>query len=140
MIKGFFAGAAALVMMLLSNGSALANACKTVRPAWSGETVGLIGEAFNLVFSSGGIVLIIMMILAFRFRHLWFSIIIASCAFLLAFMNFYAWRNPVGIDVDARQEGCIGEPTLAIAVFIFLGILILLAQFFGSPLMKKSEG
>lgn len=115
-----------------------AGVCETVRPNWGGAQTGMFGEALNLVFSPGGIVLLIMVVLSVRFRNPWFSAAIAACAGALAFMNYYAWIHPLGIDVEARREGCIGEPELAIAVFILLGLFTLGWQFLGGKRQASS--
>ncbi|MBA4781824.1 MAG: hypothetical protein H2045_01210 [Rhizobiales bacterium] len=120
-----------VMALCVAETAAFANVCTELRPGWSGEANGLVGEAFNLVFSPGGVVLLIMVALAMRLRNLWFSVVISACAALLAAINVYTRFNPVGIDVEGRREGCIGEPGLAIAIFVLLAVATLCWQFFG---------
>ncbi|MEO1066837.1 MAG: hypothetical protein AAFW47_05595 [Pseudomonadota bacterium] len=112
--------------------SALASACKQVRPSWRAEdgAVSMIGEASYLILSPGGIVVVALVVLAARFRKPTFSLVIAAAAAVPAFLNYYVTLNPVGIDVTAREEGCIGDPTLGIAFFAMLAIVPLITQFF----------
>ena len=112
---------------------AFANVCTQVRPGWdpSGGPMSLIGEASYLIFSPGGIMLLLMTPLAMRFQKFWFSVVIATSALLVAGLRYYQTIQPVGIDVDAIKEGCIGEPWLGITFMILLAAIIMGWFFFG---------
>jgi len=113
---------AALVALI--PGSALAEVCDKARPDWNGVPVTALGEAVTLMFSPMGLSLLISTLAALRFRSQWGGV--AAVVGWTAFATLLTMADPTGFRPEAMAEGCIGSPTLfiALAAAISVGTII----------------
>lgn len=112
-----------LIVAILPSTS-LAEVCETERPGWDGTPVTAVGEAVNLFLSPAGLILLIVSLIALRFRNQWIGLV----AILLwtGFMTLVTMADPTGMRAPAMAEGCVGSPTLFIvaAAAICVGIVL----------------
>lgn len=127
-----FTMAIASVALFALGDEAWADVCRQVRPGWSPEDgpVSMLGEAVTLLFSGGSLFLLLASALATKTRNFWFSTVVAGGWFIIAGVHYFITQNPVGIDVEARLQGCIGSPAIGIFLFFVFGVAMLAWQFF----------
>ncbi|WP_299208570.1 hypothetical protein [uncultured Tateyamaria sp.] len=104
--------------------AAMAEVCDKERPGWDGMPVGMIGEAINLFLSPAGVALLLLSLVALRFRHQWIGL--AAVILWTVFITIVTMADPTGVRGLAMVEGCIGPPTLFIAAVaaICVGIVL----------------
>lgn len=103
---------------------ALAEVCDKERPHWDGAPVGMIGEAVNLFLSPAGVALLLLSLVALRFRHQWIGLL--AVILWTLFVTVITMADPTGIRELAMAEGCVGPPTLFIVAVaaICVGIVL----------------
>ncbi len=114
-----------LILSLLPT-SALAEVCDKVRPNWEpGTPVTAFGEMVALMGTPPSLILLLATAFVLRFRHKWGGLIVV--------VLWTAWISVVSLlggrdemRVAASAEGCIGSPTLFIAVVAAICIATIL--------------
>ena len=111
-------------------------ACASFRPDWDGGTVSALSEALLLVQTPAALVLLLASALVLRFRSAWGALaVFVGWSLLVSAFTFF---DPTGgVRNAAMEEGCVGSPTLFIAVA--LGISVGLILYTGQP-EKREEG
>ncbi|KIC51889.1 hypothetical protein [Tateyamaria sp. ANG-S1] len=101
-----------------------AEVCDKARPGWDGQAVGMVGEAVSLFLSPAGIALLLISLIALRFRHQWIGL--AAVILWTVFITVVTMADPTGVRPQAMVEGCIGPPTLFIVAVaaICVGIVL----------------
>ncbi|MEM8654668.1 MAG: hypothetical protein AAGF36_07965 [Pseudomonadota bacterium] len=104
--------------------AAWAEVCDKARPGWDGETVGMVGEAANLFLSPAGLALLLLSLIALRFRHQWIGL--AAVILWTVFITAVTMADPTALRPQAMAEGCVGPPTLFIVAVaaICVGIVL----------------
>lgn len=104
--------------------AAWAEVCDKERPDWDGTRVGIVGEAINLFLSPAGIALLLLSVIALRFRHQWIGL--AAVILWTVFITVVTMADPTGLRPQAMAEGCVGPPTLFIVAVaaICVGIVL----------------
>ena len=115
---------AALSLLLLLPSAAWAEVCDKARPGWDGTQATALGEAISLFTSPAGLVLLLLSTIALRFRHQWLGL--AVVILWTVFITMVTMADPTGIRADAMIEGCIGQPTLFIALSAAICVAIVL--------------
>ena len=117
-------GKAAAWLLACLPGSAWAEVCVTQRPGWYGQPVGVIVEAVYLFLSPAGIALLLLSVIALRFRHQWVGL--AAVILWTVFITVVTMADPTGLRPQAMAEGCVGAPTLFIVAVaaICVGIVL----------------
>jgi len=96
-------------------GAAWAEVCAEARPDWNGVPVSALGEAVTLLLSPMGLFLLVSTAFALRFRSQWGGV--AVTVGWTAFATLLTMADPTGgVREAAMAEGCIGAPTLFIAI------------------------
>ncbi|MEO9684727.1 MAG: hypothetical protein ABJR46_03055 [Tateyamaria sp.] len=95
-------------------GAAWAEICDKERPNWDGTDVTAIGEAFTLFTTPVALVVLAFTIIALRFRNQWMGL--GAVLGWTGFIALITTADPTGTRNLAIAEGCIGSPTLFIAV------------------------
>lgn len=114
-----------VAVLLLLPGAARAEVCDKERPDWNGVPVTALGEAVTLLFSPIGLFLLISTVAALRFRAQWGGVVVTVG--WTSFATLLTMGDPTGgVRKAAISEGCIGSPTLfiAIAAAISVGTII----------------
>ena len=103
---------------------ARADVCQTQRPDWDGVPVTALGEALGLLLSAAGLVLLCLSLAALRFRNQWIGL--ATILLWTVFFSVLTMADPTGVRALAQAEGCIGPPSLFIALgaAICVGIVL----------------
>ncbi|WP_415921957.1 hypothetical protein [Tateyamaria sp. SN6-1] len=119
MMRGYLSSVCAL-----TPGAAWAQACATARPGWDGAPANALTEAVALFTSPAGIFLLVLSVVALRFRHQWVGL--AAVLLWTVFITAVTMADPTGQRADAVIEGCVGAPTLFIVVVaaICVGIVL----------------
>ncbi|MEM6375246.1 MAG: hypothetical protein AAF686_03345 [Pseudomonadota bacterium] len=116
--------------ILVLAGPADAAVCQDFRPDWNGETVGAWDEMLALLSMPISLILLIATAFAIRFRSPWLALcVFVGWSFAVASVTFF---DPTGgIRANAALEGCVGSPSLYIAVVLSLcaGMMIYLNKF-----------
>ncbi|MEO0937762.1 MAG: hypothetical protein AAFY38_06375 [Pseudomonadota bacterium] len=110
---------------MLLPGAAWAEVCDKQRPDWNGVPVTAFGEAVTLLFSPIGLFLLISTVAALRFRSQWGGVAVTvGWTFFVTALTL--WDPTGGVRDAAMREGCIGAPTLfiALAAAISVGTII----------------
>lgn len=122
-------------------GAAWADVCDKVRPLWTpGAQATAWGEMIALMGTPPSLVLLVLSALAVRFRHEWGALVVVllwtGWVSLLVFYN-----SGDDIQVAALQEGCVGSPTLfiAVAAAICIGMILYVAPPFGRDPNSENE-
>ena len=112
------------LILALTPGAAWAEVCDTQRPSWDGLPVGSVTEAFNLFTSPAGMGLLVLSLIALRFRQQWIGL--GAVLLWTVWITMITMADPTGLRADAVAEGCIGPPTLFIlaAAAICVGIVL----------------
>ena len=86
--------------------------------------LGTVGEAINLFLSPAGIALLLLSVIALRFRHQWIGL--AAVILWTVFITVVTMADPTGLRPQAMAEGCVGPPTLFIVAVaaICVGIVL----------------
>ena len=122
-------------MALVWPTSALAQACEQTRPDWDGTPANAITEALFLASSLPSVVLIVATALALRFRSKWGGLAVVSGWSILISLRVFD-RDLAGIRQMATIEGCIGSPTLFIALVTAICIGTIL---YTAPMDRRSN-
>lgn len=93
---------------------ALADTCALQRPNWDGAPVSAIDEALQLTSSPITVILIAITLLVVRFRSQWGGVAVVVLWTVL--VSMLTMVDPTGTRVLDMAEGCIGSPTLFIAL------------------------
>jgi hypothetical protein len=111
-------------------------ACASFRPDWSGDEVSALSEALLLFQTPAALVLLLASALVLRFRSAWGALaVFVGWSLLVSAFTFF---DPTGgTRTAAMAEGCVGSPTLFIA--IALGISVGLILYTGQPEKKESD-
>lgn len=128
--RGLFA-----TLALIMPSSALAAVCTTERPGWDGTPANAISEALFLASSLPAIVLIVATALALRFRSKWGGLAVVSGWSILISLRVFG-TDPTGTRQKATIEGCIGSPTLFIALVAAICIATIL---YTAPTERRSN-
>ncbi len=104
--------------------AAWAEVCDKPYPDWDGTPVTAVGEALNLFLSPAGIALLLMSLVALRFRQQWVGL--AAVILWTVFITVVTMADPTGLRADMLAEGCVGSPTLFIVAVaaICVGIVL----------------
>lgn len=105
-------------------GSAWAQSCADQRPNWvPGTDVTAVSEAIALLSSPFSLVLIIATVLCFRFQSQWGSVIVVVLwTALISLITF----GDAGGRAAGIAEGCIGSPSLFIAIIAAMSVGLIL--------------
>jgi len=95
-------------------GRVLAQVCTTERPGWDGTPVNALGEALTLFATPASLLVLALTVVAVRFRSQWMGLV--AVLGWTGVVSLVTLTNPTGNRVAAMAEGCIGRPTLFIAV------------------------
>ncbi|APX12724.1 hypothetical protein BWR18_14295 [Tateyamaria omphalii] len=84
----------------------------------------MLGEAVSLFLSPAGIALLLLSLIALRFRQQWVGL--AAVILWTVFITVITMADPTGLRPEAMAEGCIGQPTLFIVAVaaICVGIVL----------------
>jgi hypothetical protein len=101
------------------------SACATIRPGWDGGTVSAIEEAITLFSSPIALVLLLASAFAIRFRSSWGALALClAWSFLITAVTFF---DPTGgLRTAATAEGCVGSPSVFIALVAALSVGMIL--------------
>ena len=106
-----------LLCIACSPGTAWAEVCDKIRPDWNREAVSLMTETVQLFGTPISLFLLISTALVIRFRSSWGALVVfVGWSFAVATVTF--WDPTGGLREAAQIEGCIGSPTLYIAIII----------------------
>ncbi len=105
-------------------GAAWAEVCDKERPGWDGVAQDGIGEAIALFSTAPSLILLLSTALVIRFRSKWGALGVAVLwTILVSLMSF----SDIGeIRKLAIAEGCIGSPTLFIAIVAAICVTMIL--------------
>lgn len=101
-------------MLTLLPGTARAEVCEAVRPGWDGIPITAAQEAMALMFSPLGLLLLALSLIVLRFRLQWLGM--GTILGWTGFVALVTLTDPTGTRGPAIAEGCIGSPTLFIAL------------------------
>lgn len=114
---------------------AFAGVCATERPDWDGAPVGALQEALLLAGALPSLALILVTALAVRFRNQWAGLA-AVCGWSLL-IYFLTFNGPIAATRNvAAAEGCVGSPTLFIAIVAAISVATIL---YTAPRAAKSK-
>ncbi|WP_089279415.1 hypothetical protein [Antarctobacter heliothermus] len=122
-------------LALIWPSSALAEVCSTERPGWDGTPATAISEALFLASSLPAVLLIVATALALRFRSKWGGLAVVSGWSILITLRVFG-TDPTGTRQKATIEGCIGSPTLFIALVAAICIATIL---YTAPTERRSN-
>ena len=102
-----------------------AEVCSDQRPNWNGEPVTAFGELLFLLQSPVALVLILATALAVRFRSEWGGLVVVVGWSLSTFL-VTGWGTNGAIKAAGIEEGCIGNPSLfiAVAATVCIGVVL----------------
>ena len=83
----------------------------------------MVGEALALFASPFSLILLIATVICVRFRHQWGSV--AVVVLWTALVSLIALSDAGG-RADGMAEGCIGSPTLFIAIVAIMSVALIL--------------
>lgn len=117
--------------------SAQITVCAHSRPNWDSDLgdSNWLTEMLHILSSSGVLALFVVMVLAIKFKNLWFSLVVTSAGLLASYFFYNAWTvsDPKSVMYRSIVEGCVGPPYGAIAVILGAAIIVIGWQFFGKP-------
>lgn len=102
------------VVLAIYPGSVVAEVCDKVRPNWTGEQVSAVGEAVLSFSTVPSLVLLLATALAIRLRSQWGAL--AVVVLWTIWISIISMTDAGGLKKLAIEEGCMGSPTLFIAV------------------------
>ncbi|MEO0944612.1 MAG: hypothetical protein AAFY06_07180 [Pseudomonadota bacterium] len=116
--------------------AAQASVCSHSRPNWDitlGDTTW-VGEALHILTSSGVIALFLAMVLAVRFKNVWFTLVLSAVTLVACYFYHNAWTvsDPKSVMFRSITEGCVGPPYGAILVLLAAVLVLLGWQFLGT--------
>lgn len=116
---GSFRSGLTLVFLTSIASPARAETCAQFRPAWDGGNVNAFQEMVALFGTPISLVLLIATAFAIRFRNSWGALaVFVGWSFAVAAVTFL---DPTGgMREAAAAEGCVGSPSLYIAVVFVL--------------------
>jgi len=88
--------------------------CTTIRPGWDGMPVTALGELQLLALSPVTLVLFVATLICIRMRSQWGSVAVVVAWSI--YVSLLTMIDPGGLMAAGRSEGCIGAPTLFIAL------------------------
>jgi len=104
--------------------TAQAQSCAEQRPNWTpGTEVTALAEAFALFSSPIALILLITTALCFRVRHQWGAVV--TVVLWTGYISLVTFTDAGG-RAAGMAEGCIGSPTLFIAVVAALSVALVL--------------
>lgn len=121
----------AAVLLVATVAAASAEVCDKERPAWNPADgpVGALGEMLANLLSVPGLVVVAVAFLAMWSKSVWVPLVLCLFPFALAWLIHFGHNDPMPLAAEmrdfARQEGCVGPPGLAIAVFVLMGVALL---------------
>lgn len=110
-------------------GAALAEVCDKARPLWNptGGPATIWDEALHLAATPVALMLLLGTALAVRFRSAWGGLVaVCGWSIMVGVIVFADKDDPTGIHKLAAQEGCIGSPSLFIAVVAAISVATIL--------------
>lgn len=111
-------------MLALLPAPAWAEICDKERPDWDGAPVGMVGEAITLFLSPAGIGLLLLSVVALRFRQQWIGLL--AVILWAVFVTIVTMADPTGLRLQGMAEGCIGSPALFIVAAAAICVAIVL--------------
>lgn len=117
-------GLTAIPLALMAS-PALADVCAAMRPGWTpGTPATAWGEMLALMITPPSLVLLLASALCIRLRHQWGALIVVLLWSL--WVSYIAMSAPDALRAAAIAEGCIGRPTLFIALVaaICIGMIL----------------
>ena len=115
--------------------SAQVTVCSHSRPNWDSDLgdATWLTEMLHILSSSGVLALFVVMVLAIKFKNLWFSFVVTSAGLLASYFFYNAWTvsDPKSVMFRSIVEGCVGPPYGAIVVILGAAALVIVWQFFG---------
>lgn len=116
---------------------AWADACAAYRPGWDGTRVTALEEALTLMMSPAALFLLITTALALRLRRQWLTLTLCvAWSGLVAVVTFI--DLPGGTRQEALAQGCIGPPSIFIAIAGALCVALVLVT--GPKPKDEGEG
>ncbi|WP_339106829.1 hypothetical protein [Roseovarius rhodophyticola] len=116
---------------------ALAEVCDKVRPGWDGAPVSIWQETLWLFGSPAALFLLFCSALVWRFKNSWGALaVFVGWSFLVGAFTF--WDPTGGQRAQATAEGCIGSPSLFVAVVLVISVGLLL--YTGKPDAEGENG
>ncbi len=112
-----------LILSLLAS-PVWAEVCDKERPHWDGTPATAWTEAIALFASPLGLILLLATAFAVRWRSTWGGL--AVTVGWTGFVTLILSHDPTGLREFAMAEGCIGPPTLFIALSIAICIATIL--------------
>ncbi len=109
---------------LFAPSAALAEACATLRPGWDGTQATALDEALTLLLSPLGLLLLAISVLAARFPSKWLSVL--AVMGWTGFISLSTMLDPLGLRLDAINEGCVGSPSLFILIATGISVAVIL--------------
>lgn len=102
-----------------------AEACAVQRPNWNGESVTALGELLFLLQSPIVLILIVATALAVRFRSEWGGLVVVVGWSISTFL-VTGWGANGAARSAGLAEGCIGNPSLfiAVAATVCIGVVL----------------
>jgi hypothetical protein len=112
---------------------AFAEVCDKLNPDWDGVPVSYFAETLSLMTSSGSLILLVCSALALRFKSQWGALaVVVLWSGWVSIIAFYLPSQP--INKAALIEGCIGSPSLFIALVAAICIGLVL---FTAPINRR---
>ncbi|MEM6306176.1 MAG: hypothetical protein AAF744_15775 [Pseudomonadota bacterium] len=102
------------LLTLIPAATSAGQVCATARPDWDGVAVGAAAEALTLFASPMGLVLLVLTAVVIRYRSSWGGV--AITVGWTVFASLVTMLDPTGQRAFAVAEGCMGPPTLFIAI------------------------
>jgi hypothetical protein len=104
-----------ILACLVLPGPALAEVCARLRPDWDGGPVGPVADAIALFSSLPALALLLGTALAIRLRHQGLALgVVVLWTVLVSFAALRGGQD--GVWQAAATEGCVGSPSLFIAL------------------------
>jgi hypothetical protein len=125
-------GALLAAVSLIPN-AAWAEVCDKITPDWDGTKATTLSEALHLFSSLPAVVLILATAIAIRFRSQWGGLAVV-CGW--SFMTYFFALGANDVQSMARAEGCIGSPTLFIALVAAISVATIL---YTAPVQGRSD-
>ena len=94
--------------------AAVAEVCDKLRPGWDGAPITALQETLSLMATLPSVVLILATLVVLKFRHAWAAL--GVVVLWTGWVSLISMYDPDGAQELARREGCVGSPTLFIAL------------------------
>lgn len=122
-----------LTLALLAPSPAWAEVCDKARPGWDGVPVTAWQEALTLMTSPAALILLMLSLIALRFRSAWGAL--AVTVLWTGLVTLVSMVDISGLRDAAMTEGCIGSSALFIALIAAICVAMIL---YTAPLPKRS--